>query len=595
MENDMIMTTSMETPLLASEDGDDLFAPPSLSSGPASMLAEADGGDTEFSRLIAQRSILNSSALNPFQALANRFEHFGGSSSSPSAGTGTAAAAANGNMIQRGPCVIITASTLSLLHMGFIWGSYMSDVWSETHVTIAVSLQKFLSKAENLNSLHDLMTDSVVRSMSLPSLIEDLNSSKNYVLMAIVWAVSLLLPCAFMILSPSWILTDHKFPIDMEKRILRRSNARNMLEVSMRFAFAIMYVFVIIDLASSFVEFHWTNSTVHVRNRALGGLACYVVGIASAVGTIMVLRSRPPSSPTARPVVSTLESRGTSVDVAAPVATRLPSLRSPPPQAFRFPWGPRMDSSSDVNEDEEEEVSMSVLEEPPVVPSTARNEVIPPSGISTPDTVGVDADGIRRSSSQRRVSFCHKALVFQLGLLAVALWIPSLHLPLVRFEYSGLAKDVMTMSSRTIFLWQIPGIIWTQGVEAQTTYGIVGVFSSVIALSLFIIPLLATFLGILVWIADEEWAVKSRFWLYGIQPGMGGIVLVVTLLSTLQAVQSLSTFSMDGSSLCEKFAKLVGDDCLVLSGHLMPGAWFYVVHSLLLEIFVSLTLRWSLM
>jgi len=264
-------------------------------------------------------------------------------------------------------------------------------------------------------------------------------------------------------------------------------------------------------------------------------------------------------------------------------------IRSPPPQAFRFPWHPQS------QEQEDDEIIMSVLEDPPNTssPSASQTQL---SRVSTPELIDESPSRTGQVTSfSDTISFCHKILVFQMGLLVVALWIPSLHLPLIQLDYSGLAKEVMTASSKRVFLWQIPGIIWLQGIEAKTSSWVLMALCVVVASTLFIFPILATCFGIFCWISDEQWAIKSRYWLYQVQPAVGGIVFVLTLVAVLQALKPLSSFSIDGSSICEKFAKLVGDDCLVLTGHLMAGGHFYIAHSILLEAFVYLTLKWSML
>ena len=54
-------------------------------------------------------------------------------------------------------------------------------------------------------------------------------------------------------------------------------------------------IFILVDLGTSFIELHWTDTTVQVKNKILGGLAAYVVGITSAQLTISTLRSPPPA------------------------------------------------------------------------------------------------------------------------------------------------------------------------------------------------------------------------------------------------------------------------------------------------------------
>ena len=51
----------------------------------------------------------------------------------------------------------------------------------------------------------------------------------------------------------------------------------------------------------------------------------------------------------------------------------------------------------------------------------------------------------------------------------------------------------------------------------------------------------------------------------------------------------------DGSrnNFCDSFESFVGELCLTVTAIPIKGAWFYVAQSIMLEIFIVLTLRWS--
>lgn len=522
----------METPLLATE-GD--ISAPSLSSGPELIV------ESEFARLIAQSG-------NPLQDLSDRFFSQARPPLHPS------------NLATRGPLVVITAGSLSLLHLGFIWGSYLSDVWSETHLTISIRWQ------QTLMPILGVLTDTLIRASSLASLLQDLDVSGSYTLMVLLWIVSLILPCAFMILSPSWVLNDLAHPIKMENRVRAFFNSRTLLELTMRFSFLVLFVFLMLNLSTSFIEFHWTDTDVFIQNKIVGGLAAYTFGIASAVTMIVILRSPLPPSSNVRVLRTEV----------APAAATPPPVRKPPPSAFRHYY-------RNAHEDAEDE-TMPVLEDSP----SRRQDI--PSEPSTPELIEESDIPTPPSRPPEKIPICYRLIIFQLGLITVALWLPSLYLPIFRFDYSGFAATFMSAPSVKVFLWQLPILVWKHGKQAGTTPLILAVIASILVLTLIALPMLGTCLGVFVWIGEGDWVIKTRQWLYCIQPACTGLVLSTALLSLVHSINPLSNMLLDGSGVCEKFAQALGDDCSIVTASLPRGAWFFLVHSISLEAFVCLTL-----
>jgi hypothetical protein len=315
---------------------------------------------------------------------------------------------------------------------------------------------------------------------------------------------------------------------------------------------------------------HWTETVVNVNNRALGGLAAYVTAMASAVGVILVLRS-PGKGGGSFTTVGSGDFPG-----QRPAAT----IRSPPPQAFQHPWrlvdGP----------------SMSVLEEEPEPRPNAQRRV--PDASSTPELVEETAS-VMTPTRPTKLSFGRKVLVFQIGLLTAVMWIPSLYLPLFRISYAGLAREFMTVSSLKVFLWQIPALLWTQGVQAGTARWILLGVGFVLISVVIVLPVVATCLGISTWLGENALSYRSRSWLYCIHPALGGLVFALALIATISALHPLGNLLLDedGTGICVKFQQVVGEPCLTLTGTLLPGAWFFLIQSIVLEMFVAVTLRWT--
>jgi hypothetical protein len=433
----------------------------------------------------------------------------------------------------------------------------------------------------------------------------------------------------------------------------------------MRFGFLLVYIVVLQSLVVSLIELQWTNGKIQVRNQMVGGFAAFFLAMVSAVATIVVLRSPPgrvvTSSPSHQAVVSAFQAQTTTATTTHESTTveeqstrrsnRNTSIRTPPRQAFyqHRRWRPQRPTSSslldpllldadNINDDDEvedeDEVSMTLLEEtaPPTSPAppspltTAefleKDEVVePPAAAAATTTTTTSISDMhkktsagttsRPSSRRSRVTFCHKILVYQLGLLTLVLWMPCWYTPFMQiqlvlqgpFSLGAATATATTTTTQRLYWMQIPVHLWQQGREAGTDTWILVLVLTWMGVSLLILPILASILGMLVWLGEGSWCTQSRKWLNAIQPSLGGVVFSSAilllfgmgyhekndnskpndlLLGPLEDVLSHWTFCRD-----------VG--CVSASAQLLSGAWFYVAHSLLLEVFVSLSLRWSLL
>jgi hypothetical protein len=147
---------------------------------------------------------------------------------------------------------------------------------------------------------------------------------------------------------------------------------------------------------------------------------------------------------------------------------------------------------------------------------------------------------------------------------------------------------------------------WEQGIEARTDSWLRFALAIVAIAQLVIIPLLASALGILVWLGEGPWCTLSRQWLYCIQPAMGGMVASAALILMLNyqeqvlpplmglGAPSLGENLASAFIMCQQEARQSGECVVRASTRTLTGSRFYVIHSILLEIFVQLTLKWSL-
>jgi hypothetical protein len=178
----------------------------------------------------------------------------------------------------------------------------------------------------------------------------------------------------------------------------------------------------------------------------------------------------------------------------------------------------------------------------------------------------------------------HTCFIQQLGITAAVLLIPSFALPLMRVHYSGLAAEFMPETSQGLFLYKFPWLLWHRDAE-YANKGLLVICGTIMILQACIIPLVALTYGL----ARRG---QYRTWLCSLYPMMNGLTLALTIILFTPALDSISKVLLDSSSLCEKFDNAVGEPCLSISGTVLAGTWCFLAHSMLLDVFVALTL-WS--
>ena len=386
--------------------------------------------------------------------------------------------------------------------------------------------------------------------------------------MVLLWSVSLLLPCAFMIVSPTFLVNDAICPTFYAKRS-RSWNGRGLIETLMRWAFLTFYIVVLLSLATSFMELQWTDTTIQVGTRARGSLAAYVMGIACSVGLSVLLRSPPSTNSLAQTPPAAATSQEHSI------------VRPPPPQAFQHPWTP---------ETQEDEPTMTVLEEMSQEPSdrSSKHRNLPDSAPSTPELIPED-DG--QDEEVQELTFRQKFLAFQLGLLSLILWIPCFYLPFLHLSYDGVATNFLTERVFKLYVWDIP---FSHGTRFGTPTWIVVSAIIILLLTTLIFPILASCLGVIAWVGDGMMSTKCYSWLFALHPALCGPVFSIALFTMTHSLTPFSTSLLDheSSGLCHKFKEITGEVCLNVTAKTLPGLWFYFAQSLILELFILVTLRW---
>lgn len=550
----------MDTSLMALE-GDP--AVPLLSSGPP--VEE----ESEFSRLIAQSHTIDDYMIHGFHRLMP--EELSRSFNFETQEGGRRIVVIDDK--PRSALTTAIAGTLCLVHLGLVWGAFTASALSETHVRVAIGWQ-----TDYLPFL-DQFTDQVLRTNSLASLLQDLDECKAYVLLVSVWVAAMMIPSLFMVVSPTLVVGDYLRPIELRiRRVI--FDGRTFLELTTRLAWLPVFAIILLSLATSFVVIEWTETTIETGQRLEGPFAAFLVGTLCGVGLLALLRA--PREESFRIVVDT-----ETHEIEFAPATPNNNIRSPPPQAFRHAW--------DIEEEEEDAPLMTVLEDEARSPRpTPRQAVTTPNrtrtGDSTPELIDEEAS-IRRQYPPG-LTYWNKFTVFQLGLMSVVFLIPSFYLPLLHFSASGMASDFVKEESLHLYLWELPKYLWAQGRECGTSMWILTLLGTFFMATVLVLPMVATFQGVLAWLGEGAWSTRSYVWLYAIHPCLGGLVFSLALLTTVPVLSSLSALIYDENSsiFCHG---LNGSPCLRVNGHMLSGSFFYLAQAVCLEAFVTLTLRWS--
>lgn len=498
----------------------------------------------------------------------------------------------------RGPHMTAIAGTLCLVHLGLVWGSYSADAWCQMHVSISIGWQM-----DYLPFL-DQMTDQVIRTISLASLLQDLDECHSYALLGLFWISALLIPCLFMVLSPTLVVGDYIRPLELQKRRVNMDK-RTCFELVARFSWFPIFAVCLISLSTSLLYMEWTQTAIHVGQQIKNPFTAYVIGTGCGVAMLALLRA--PRHENFR-IVSEEDVMEIEFSPSTPA-----TVRSPPPQAFRHLWqeaahgeNQREEKDDDHDDDDDDVPIMTVLEEDVMRPPPPRTPPGPRplrsdrefgraarrnNSQSTPELVE-ENDETSSSPHPQSLTYWNKFTVFQTGLLSVVLWIPTMYLPVLHLSYTGVAADLTKQQSFRLYFWDIPGYIWSQGLEFGTPLWIVILLALFLSVTLFFLPMMATFQGILAWIGEGAWRTRSYVWLYTIHPCLGGIVFSVALLATIPSLSPLSLLMLDEhkTGICHG---IVGDPCLEARGQLLSGGFFYIVQAWCLEVFVTLSLLWS--
>ena len=398
--------------------------------------------------------------------------------------------------------VTVVAGTLALLSCGLVWGSYLSDSWSDTHLLTSIDWQeKYLPFLDNY-------TDHIIQTVDLGSIVSILRASKQYLLLSVVVVTAVCIPCLSIISNP----------MAVTKQYYKTFMGASHWDLVFRFSLVIIHLLVLLDLATS-VTLEWTDTALRVQNCMRGPMLSYLLGMTAAIGVVSVLRY------------------GHTNKLQQPPQTRIP-----PAEAFRH----------------------NIIVE--------RYD-----------------DNVSEDSPQRPVSSWYSCVTCQLGLAAGVLLLPSFSLPLFHLNYQGLAAEFIYKSSRDIYLWQLPKLLWH---PCNDNKWMVVICEILLILQTVAIPFVGLICGLIMVRAPQLSRQFYSQWLSCLHPAMGGVTLALAVVLFTPGLDALTSYLLneDSSGLCQKFNDTLGEPCLSIVGTILPGTWFFLFQSLLLEVFCIMAL-----
>jgi hypothetical protein len=316
----------------------------------------------------------------------------------------------------------LTAGTLCILQIGFVWSSFLSSSWFDTHLLLSVSLPVVHTD-----------TDQLLHSTSLATLLSDLFSAEEQTAAMFVIITALILPCLFSVSGPVWTMGDRKDQDKVGSSLTllslarwRRENGerypRRFIEYILRISLCVFFFLCILDIGTSSIEMNNSNTRFTVTNQMQGGLASYTLGMTCALIVVMVLRIGE-----------------TNFHTHCTSLLQDGMRRAPPNQAFQLPWN--IMSSSNDHQDADE-MHTPLLDND----NNGHQNVISSMQI---DTETVD---------ENCLPFWKRVILYELAAMSTLLWLPSLFLPLFELTYAGIISGKCGRLS--IFCVSLPHFIY---------------------------------------------------------------------------------------------------------------------------------------
>jgi len=385
-----------------------------------------------------------------------------------------------------------------------------------------------------------------------------------------------------MIVCPVWMVTDYTLQwspamsINAKEERRKQQQSRMWLELTIRLALLVAIIILILDVAIGGIQLVWEDTDLQVTNQLRGSYLCFLMGCTCALLTVVVLRMpylehvnllRYPAS--ALTLHGTRQQQLSAETEDPPPA---PATRAPPANAFRLPWLSSSRTTSTIDGDAAE------LE--PFVDSA--------------DQPAAESSSINHRTTARPVHLkgWQKWTLFQTGLFSFAFWIPSLTLASFRVLYAGMVQDLVKTPGFSVYVWQLPGLIWNSGAQSGTPKWMLVTIFVILAILVVVVPIIAQLVGLTVWLVrSNSTKAKLRDILLLLHPMMCGIPFAFGILVTVPSFVDIGE-NLD-KAVCSSIEKVVQNQCLISGGVRLAGCWFLVAQSIALEAFVFLTIRWS--
>jgi hypothetical protein len=382
----------------------------------------------------------------------------------------------------------LIGGTLVLLECSLFWGSYLSKSWSELHLVVSFDWQKrFLPGLDGT-------TDALLQSLSLTELIQLVNSLESKMMLVFLGVTSLIIPCGAMILHPLAITEAHQVFLGNIPFIAYG----RWSDLLLRGGFFVVYLLLILDLTTTAIQLHLTETTVHLYNQIQLGFLSYVLGLLMATGVAVVLRWREPFRDNDTRTATTSENASTG--------------------------------------------------------------------------------GSR--------SWLRQIFVFESALVGVILLIVTFMMPLFRIDYHGIGVEFMEDREMIVHLKDLTQLLYTE--ESPSCMRIL--CGIVLVLQVLILP-------ILLWICTLAYCCgfqSIKPIVRVLHPTVNPLTFAITMLVVMPQLEDLIAVLLDEqtSGFCSKFSDLLGEDCLIVTGKALWGAWALLGHAISLEVFVLLSIFW---
>lgn len=382
--------------------------------------------------------------------------------------------------------ITLLGGILVLLEWSFLWAAFLSDSWSDLHLTVGCDWQKrFLPDTDGT-------TDTILQKISLTELIQLVNSlGSKSILIVVLVITSILIPCGAMISHPVAITEAHQMLLGNIPLIIHERR----FDVMLRSSFFVVFLFLILDMTVSVIELHFTETTVTLNNEIQSGFLSYILGLVMAILVTIPLR-----------------------------------------------W-------VDPCKDRDERRALNSL-------------------------------GDRNNPNLMRQAF-----VFESSLLSAILLVVAFVMPLFQINYHGLGVEFMEEREIVVHFNDLGRLLLT--IEKSPSY-VRTACGVILVAQVLIFP-------VILWSCTVAYCCGFKSMkriLRVLHPTVNSSTFALTLLLVLPRLGDMMRIFLDEqtSGICSQFIRILGEDCLSVSGKALWGSMALLGHAISLDMFVFLSL-----